>query len=909
MKNINNAFQNMFHASIKTPTGLFFDIVFSLFLSTKRMSTKTTRATNTYNNWNTQHPNNTYEDTNDVTFYYVSLDKAKKMKAKNPAFSSFNLHSSIHTNLNFSISEIPEQLLQNNFYMTHDVSEVLRGDYSRLFFDIDCHELNILEQENESDICKGLSQIKKLLEIINKNFKQYFGGYVETCKMSSEGDNKPTGWIKYLLKTYLGTTKNIKIVYNPNTYKEFSAHLYLSKYYFNRVSLYNLFSLFNSNVKKFNSKFAECIDCSVYVRSQRIFRFPFSGKCLENRKPSPYLPTLNENDFKFMICGKTEEDDTFISEESETYDKLKTYLSSLKYDVIPSKIKGKDKIKDYVDDYLININFKKFLPSTQSQWYHDLIKQIRYKIFENPEISDNELFNEFIKPQYQYITQTHKNIVINSTATKTAIKKAREQKISFKDVINPSEFGELKYTINEVIEKLTYPVNILQLADIIYNGFIFFKKMTSDNPQCLDLAFLDKSGNIKTQTIENFDKIQRANPTKIKLLLTNKEKDCQEEIVITLSQAIRIMAFRQTKEEYTIYSKDNSVLSLYSPKYPEKCETLNKYHDKILDLMATERIINKKLEFEYNVNQEKKQFLIKFFAYIIQHPESRNRICLQLSSVPGLGKNMFTNSICQFLGDFAWGNSTVDNVIGNYNGGVDTKLLIVMNEADTKDKNTDKMKSAITEEEIPINVKFGRAYTGINHASYIIFTNHLDTKTIASDDRRFAFIKSDGVPMPKEWYAEMIDPENHKNIKQELVDNLIGYLLNVDLSDYNSSFAPMFDKQLIYESRFEKRSIYFKVLYIILHQGNKPAIIKKDFIDMINQIKGGEMTFKDFEETKDIEELDDYAEELMEARSESLNNKTLTNLIQFNDEDDMEIKKWNKRDELRNKHVICLKYK
>lgn len=865
-------------------------------------------TTNTYNNWNSQHSDNTYTDSNDITFYYVSLEKAKKMKAKNPAFSSFNLHSSIHTNLNFNISEIPEQLLDNNFYFNNDVSEVLRGDYSRLFFDIDCYELNILEDESESDICKGLTQIKNILMLITNDYSKYFGGYVETCKLSSEGNNQPTSWISYLLETYLGTTKHIKIVYNPNTHKEFSAHFYLSKYYINRVSLYNLFSDFNSKIKKMNSSLAECVDCSVYVRSQRIFRFPFSGKCLDNRKPSPYLPQLKPNDFKFMVCGKTDLEDIFISEKSEIYDKIKTYLKSLKLEIVKSKIKGKEKIKDYVDEQVSKINFKKFVPSTQSEWYHNLIKQIQYKIFENSQITDDELFNEFIQPKYQYITQIHKNTVINVSATKSAIQKARQNKLSLKDIKTSfiNEFGELKYTINEVIEKLNYPVNILQLADIIYNGFIFFKKRTTDNPQSLDLAFLDASKNIRIQTIKNFDEIEKANPTKIKLLIN--KNDVQEEVIITLSQAIRIMPFRQTKEEYTIYSNDNNVLSLYNPKEIKKCDTLNPYHDKIFDLMATERTINDSLEFEYTINPEKKQFLINFFAYIVQHPESRNRICLQISSVPGLGKNMLTNSICQYLGDFAWGNSTVDNVIGNYNGGVDTKLLIVMNEADTKEKNTDKMKSAITEDTIPINVKFGRAYTGINHASYIIFTNHLDTKTIASNDRRFAFIKSDGVPMPKEWYAEMINPKDKTSIRQDLVDNLIGYLKGVDLSNYNSSDAPVFDKQLIYISRFEKRSIYFKIIYIILHTSFKPVMTLSNFIDMIKQVKGGILTFKDFEETKNISELDDYVDELTEA-NDNINNRTIMNLINFNDEDDIEIKKWKKRDELRDKKVICLKYK
>lgn len=881
-----------------------------LFFILNKMSFQSI-SKNTYYRWNAEHPDLTYSSTDNILFNVVKCEKALEIQKKYPGFSSFTLKSNKPTSHCFSIKEVPNLFYKSSTYKNYDVSEILRGDYSRLFFDVDCKFLNLNEIKiaaaNESDILIGLEQITELVNIITHSQLQYFGGYVETC-LNTPGTTKPTPKIKKLLDKF-GISENMVIIYNPYTKKEFSAHFYLTKYYFKRDDLYSLFSDFNSKIKKFNSKMAECIDCSVYVRGQRVFRFPLSGKCLEGRKPTPYMP--KEIDFDFMVCGKTELDDVFISNNSPEFNSLKLYLNSLK--LTPKTLKSKKAEDELIADIEISDAQKKILRKydVQCQWFYHLIKLIKLKIFEDPKITEKELFDEFIQPKYQYITQTHKNVVINAPATKTAIKKALEKELTFSDL---ELFVDLKYTFTQLQKKLlNKTINILQLAELIHNSFVFFSKIDTDNPQALDLAYLNDSNEINISSIENFDKIQRANPTTFKVLI-KKDSEMTDELIevkMNLSKAIRLVKFRNIKKEYSLYTKDVHSLSLFSPVYPEKTDILNKYHDKILDLMADERTIVEnektgKLEFVHYVNQEKKQFLINFFAYIVQHPENRNRICLQLSSVPGLGKNMFTNSICQFLGKFAWGNSSVDNVIGNYNGGVDTKLLIVMNEADTKDKNTDKMKSTITEDEIPINVKFGRAYTGINRASYVIFTNHLDTKTIASNDRRFAFIKSNGVPMPKTWYSQMIDPENGK-IKEDLVDNLIGYLLNVDLvkNEYNPSLAPMFDKKLIYDARFEKRSIYYKIAYFILHLNN-PVLLKTDFINIINQVKSGFMTFQDFEQTKDIEELEDLEEELHTTRGEALTNKTIANLIQFNDEDDMEMRKWNKGD-LRNKHVLCLK--
>lgn len=863
---------------------------------------------NTYYRWNAEHPDLTYSPNDNILFNVVKCEKAIEIQKQYPGFSSFTLKSNKPTSHCFSIKEVPNLFYKSSTYKNYDVSEILRGDYSRLFFDVDCKSF----EKDEKDILTGLEQITEIVNILTHSQLQYFGGYVETClniPNIAGGATKPTKKIKQLLDKF-GISDNMVIIYNPYTKKEFSAHFYLTKYYFKRDDLYSLFSDFNSKIKKFNSKMAECIDCSVYVRGQRVFRFPLSGKCLEGRKPTPYMP--KEIDFDFMVCGKTELDNTFISENSPEFNEVKLYLSSLK--LTPKTLKSKKAEDELIADIEISDSQKNILRKydVQCQWFYHLIKLIKLKIFNCPKITEKELFDEFIQPKYQYITQTHKNVVINAPATRTAIKKALEKELTFSD-ISSELFVDLKYTFTQLQNKLlNKTINILQLAELIHNSFVFFSKIDTDNPQALDLAYLNDSNEINIQTIENFDKIQRANPTTFKVLI-KKDSEMTDELIevkMNLSKAIRLVKFRNIKREYSLYTKDVHSLSLFTPVYPEKTNVLNEYHDKILDLMADERTIEEgedgKLKFIHYVNQEKKQFLINFFAYIVQHPENRNRICLQLSSVPGLGKNMFTNSICQFLGKFAWGNSSVDNVIGNYNGGVDTKLLIVMNEADNKDKNTDKMKSTITEDEIPINVKFGRAYTGINHASYIIFTNHLDTKTIASNDRRFAFIRSQGVPMPKSWYAKMIDPENGK-IKQNLIDNLIGYLLNVDLikNEYNPSLAPMFDKKLIYDARFEKRSIYYKIAYFILHL-NDPVILKTDFINMINQVKSGFMTFQDFEQTKNIEELEDLEEELQNTRGEALTNKTIANLIQFNDEDDMEMRKW-KKGNLRDKHVLCLK--
>ena len=107
--------------------------------------------------------------------------------------------------------------------------------------------------------------------------------------------------------------------------------------------------------------------------------------------------------------------------------------------------------------------------------------------------------------------------------------------------------------------------------------------------------------------------------------------------------------------------------------------------DEILNIIATERSNEENVDF--CINSNKKEYILNWFAYILQHPESRNAVCLQISTVQGVGKNILSNAICDYLGSyFSEPSKDIDKVIGTYNGGIDNKLLIVMNEVDNSKK-------------------------------------------------------------------------------------------------------------------------------------------------------------------------------------------------------------------------------
>ena len=173
-------------------------------------------------------------------------------------------------------------------------------------------------------------------------------------------------------------------------------------------------------------------------------------------------------------------------------------------------------------------------------------------------------------------------------------------------------------------------------------------------------------------------------------------------------------------------------------------------------------------------------YILNWFAQILQKPYSKNKVCLVLhSSVQGVGKSLILNMIGEIIGDdYYYSTSNLQNILGNFNGDAEGKLLVNLNETNWggDKKMVGAFKEFITDESIVINRKNKNTYTIKNFSNTIITTNEDWIVSIDGNDRRFNIRECKNVKYNKEYYDEIADTP---------LQDIANMLYNRDITQYN----------------------------------------------------------------------------------------------------------------------------
>jgi hypothetical protein len=624
-----------------------------------------------------------------------------------------------------------------------------------------------------------------------------------------------------------------------------------------------LFELFSQGVNHYcknpeiPNHLSSYLDQTVYKGSgkQQPFRFVLSGKAIKHRDAPPFTQeqlTFVSSNILYFVCTKSEIDTILITSQSPEYQNLKNYLSQFKfskYAEIDKRRINKNDLYTEIDNELheqqIQIKHAIHSANPHSIWWHDLVVKIKLYIRKHPKVENGELFEIFNQEEYDYFSNSRQCKISAPDQVHSAIRAARENPIiTTNELIDKrnktnEEYNNInnsiKYTIDE-FKKIVSDyegISAPELAKLIHYTFIFFTRSDSDKSSILSILYTENEGQIVIKTYEEFIKSLKSTPINIKLQrmiqhIDNRRKDKtpvlkQVWTIISLQTAFDYFdKYKQRYYDFRLCTKNEAktkYFSLYSKATSAPETPLPEAIERIIGILSTE--LSEEPDEKFKVNEKKKEYILNWFAYMLQHPESRNAVCLQISTVQGVGKNLLSNAICNYMGSFfSEPSKDIENVCGTYNGGIDNKLFIVMNEVDKSKKNIDKLKAIITEDTIQINVKYGLQYTGLNCANYIIFSNHLDTNTISHGDRRFTFIKSYGLPESKDFYASICVPGKEGYLLPEIQEQFINHLLSRDLSDYKPNKAEEFDKHLIIEAKQDKRSSIHTFLLTLLKKGS-----------------------------------------------------------------------------------------
>lgn len=189
-------------------------------------------------------------------------------------------------------------------------------------------------------------------------------------------------------------------------------------------------------------------------------------------------------------------------------------------------------------------------------------------------------------------------------------------------------------------------------------------------------------------------------------------------------------------------------------------------------------------------NQEHFDYLLHYFAHMIQKPAERIPICIIIKGNQGVGKNVWLNAIGNILNKKNYiSTANPRDLFGEYAEGFYHKLLVNLNECEGRDTFDfeGRIKSFITEDTITINAKYQRPISISNYARLIIFSNKATPISIdvKSGDRRYVVYQTTdemlSIRNRDDYWRRAV--ESFK--KPEFVARLYDYFNTLNIENYN----------------------------------------------------------------------------------------------------------------------------
>ena len=194
------------------------------------------------------------------------------------------------------------------------------------------------------------------------------------------------------------------------------------------------------------------------------------------------------------------------------------------------------------------------------------------------------------------------------------------------------------------------------------------------------------------------------------------------------------------------------------------------------------------ISFLCNHDEAAAQWLIRWLAYPLQHLGAKMDTAVLMHSImEGSGKSLlFADALGMLYGQYA---ATVGQtqLESNFNAWQSRKLWSVFEEVVSRDQRYNqvgKIKHLITGKTVRMESKFINGWEEANHMNAVFLSNEILPWPISESDRRMLVM----------WPMDTLPVERQKAIGRELeqggVAALYGWLLSVDLGDFNQRTRP-----------------------------------------------------------------------------------------------------------------------
>ena len=234
----------------------------------------------------------------------------------------------------------------------------------------------------------------------------------------------------------------------------------------------------------------------------------------------------------------------------------------------------------------------------------------------------------------------------------------------------------------------------------------------------------------------------------------------------------------------------NDAFLCQAPFYIDTLIWENKHLENKFDIDYLQDFINFLFEIICDSNQNTFDYLINYKRNILSH--NRNLTALLLySHEQGTGKNYYTNFIQLLLGDKAYINGTLTNIL-NPQTNLSQKSLINIDElacaSTEKNKNMEQLKNLITGTKWFISEKFIQSKNIDLNTSLICTTNNYSSLKISKVDRRWSILKVNNKRVQDIEYFDILD----KYKTDYGLINIYNYIMNYQVK-VNTSKALITD--------------------------------------------------------------------------------------------------------------------
>lgn len=297
---------------------------------------------------------------------------------------------------------------------------------------------------------------------------------------------------------------------------------------------------------------------------------------------------------------------------------------------------------------------------------------------------------------------------------------------------------------------------------------------------------------------ESNDKLKMYNKSEMDIILKNKKVQKNDKEV----SFFKLWLEDQNRKEYKniIFEpnrkSDNENFNLFTG-----FELENQEYDVNINCEPIFKVIKHVLKTE-----EVYDYVMDWFAYIIQKRQKTEKCIFLISDTHGVGKSSIINLFRAVINKkYSTEIESVDDLAKDFNGLLENKLLVTGNEIEAKQKDSYKtFKNAVTRTTIVINKKNVEPYELNDFSNYFFTTNNYIPIKIEAEDRRCVIIECNNKLLTEEDYTAFYRCLNNRDclismfnfFKSRTVPDRLGMLYTSIKKDIQSQFRSSIFKYL-----------------------------------------------------------------------------------------------------------------